>query len=546
MIARQQRPYQAQAFWFRKKVRRYLLSWLRQGGKTTTLADQSLQEMMEVPGRLVTFASASLGIGGEMIEKEAKSWGELMAGLRDLASKQNMRLVGVETRDDRGDAAKELPADLPWSDLAGIMERNRFELKLWHSNSVCSRTKVIAANLSTCRGWSGSVKLDEAAFVRDLSVLLAEIEPFVSTDPTFNLIMATTPPDDYGHFAYELMAEENGVEEWEVKPEGNWYRNRMGLWVHRVTVDDAYAAGRKCYDADTGAEQTPDENRAISLNREGWDRSNRLLRPKVGTSMVSPMAVDAAMQRGRHGLAVAGDLASGDLEKVVSQIGDGKITVGVDLATTTSKKSNPTALAICERRGMVYHFPLVWWWKTSNPEETQQKLQQILQALKAAGKNVRGTGVDASNERFFSTNLRTRMRSLRLGFVHLILKGSRTNYRGEDITVQSYLGNLTANAFEDGQVAIPQNRYLSDDIARKKKDGSGFSANVGPNGEHADTLDAIEIALSLQAKGAGSAQAEALPVGEVCQSMNAGGNRFRSGLKNPLLRKVRSLFKFNS
>lgn len=540
--------YQPEAFWTRKRLRRYLLSWLRQGRKTSTLAEQALHEMMERPNHLVTFASASLAIGGEMIEKEAKTFHALLASQKAKATEQKFRLVGVESRDERGENGHELEDDLPWEDLASIIERNRFQLKMWHSNTVCSRTNIIAAVIATCRSWSGSVKFDEIAFVKDLETLLAEFEPFMSTDPAFTFVMATTPPPDYAHFAYELLSPENGQEEWDLNPKGNWYKNKLGLWVHRVTIDDAELAGRKCYDADTGAVQTPDENRAQSLNRDGWDRSNRLTRPKTGTSAISPMACEIAMSKGRNYMAVEGDMQEGDLEKlmkIIDGLGESFITIGNDLATTEGKKSNPSALAVCIKKGMIYHFPLVWWWKTSKPEESRKKIIALITALRDRGKKIRVVNVDATNEKFFATDLRTLLKKLFRILVKLVMKGARAKYKGEEMTVSAYLGNLTANAFDDGCIAIPNNRYLSNDIARKKRDGDGFTASVGVNGEHSDTLDAIELGLAGQLKGAGKADASGAGVGEIAsagqqQSVN------RPGLKNPLLKKLSNLFRLNS
>lgn len=540
-----ERAYQNQAFWARKKLRRYLLAWLRQGGKTRTLARMALREMMLKAGHLVTFASASLGIGSELIEKEAKTWHDLFADFKTYLEEQGKyRLVGVETKDKRGDAVRELPSDLAWEDLADIMERNKFELRIWHSNTVCSRTKVIAANIATARSWSGSVYLDEAAFVRELAVLLAELEPMAATDRDFSFIMATTPPADFGHYAYELMSPIDGQEEWEIKAEGNWYRNKENLWVHRVTIDDAALAGRKVFDPDTGAEQTIEENRLSSLNREGWDRSNRLLRPQVGTNMISPMAVDAAMQRGKAFQAHEGELPAGALEKLLEQLGNEPITIGMDVATTEGKKSNPTAVAVCQRKGVFYNVPLVWWWKTSQPEVTTNRVKWLASALKDAGKKVKVVDVDATNERFFTTNLRTIFKKLRLAFVRLIIKSKKAAYKGEEMSLGSYMSNLTANAFEDNYIAVPMHRYLASDFARKKRDGSGFTAAVGPNGEHADTLDAVELSIHGQAMRGGASQAAAAPVGELAGK--SGGQTFRSSLQNPLIKKLKQIFRINS
>jgi hypothetical protein len=231
------RDYQLQAFWAFKRLRRYLMLWLRQGGKTTTLSKQSLLEMAEQAGKLITFVSCSLNIGSEFVEKEAKTFHDILDELRREAQGAEKKLtIGYRPNGDRDgeDNFKTLPDDTPWEDIADCLERSRFELRLWHSDTVCSRTKVIAANIATARSWSGSVKFDEIAFIRDLKTFLAEIEPIFSTDPSFNLIMATTPPPDYAHYAYELLTPEDGKDDFPLNPKGNWFKNRAGIYVHRV------------------------------------------------------------------------------------------------------------------------------------------------------------------------------------------------------------------------------------------------------------------------------------------------------------------------
>lgn len=82
--------YQDQAFWANKKLRRYLLMWLRQGRKTSTLAEQSLLEMAEHEGRLITFATASLNLGAEMPEKEAQVWQQFIRDMQAWADARKL------------------------------------------------------------------------------------------------------------------------------------------------------------------------------------------------------------------------------------------------------------------------------------------------------------------------------------------------------------------------------------------------------------------------------------------------------------------------
>ena len=560
-----ERPYQQQAFWARfrsrKALRRYLLSWLRQGGKTRALARMSLREMMQKSGHLVTFVSASLGIGSELIQKQNTTWNELVekeamtwkhlleTTLKDDAGQEH-RLVATESLDKRGDKFRELGADFRWEDLAEILTSNRFEMKLYHTQTTFSRTKIIAANIATARGWSGSVYLDEAAFVKDLGLLLAEMEPIFKRDPFFAFIMATTPPEDYGHLAYELMTSADDQEEWELNGNGNWYKNKAGMWVHRVTIDDAVLGGLELYDVDDSTRKiTPDEDRAQSMNRDGWDRSNRLKRPQVGTNMVSPMAVNTAMAKGKNFVAVEGEISKEQIETVISLLGPGKITLGMDLASTAGKKSNPTALAVVQKAGSNFNVPLVWWWKTSDPNVTERRVKELVAAFRERDFKVESMGIDATNERLFSQRLKGTMRKLFRMLVRLLIKGKQVEYRGEKMSLGALLGHQAKNLFEDSRIAIPNDKYLAADITRKKTDGDGFTAAVGPNGEHSDTMDAIENGLNEQLSHSGKVQAAGAANGSLAKQQSSSG-QLRPGLKNPLLRKLADkasrLFRLNS
>ena len=495
--------YQDQAFWANKKLRRYLLMWLRQGRKTSTLAEQSLLEMAEHEGRLITFATASLNLGAEMPEKEAQVWQQFIRDMQAWADARKLQLVAGERRHvNDADSWRQLPDDMDVAGLADVLEHSKFEVRLKHSNTTSSRLKVIAANVQTARGFSGSVKLDEAAFVDDLRTLLAELEPIFSTDPTFNFLMATTPPPDYAHYAYELLTPEDGNEDFAPSAEGNWFKNRAGIWCHRVTIDDAALAGRKNYHPDTGAEITPDEAREASPDREGWDRSNRLKRPTVGTSAVSPLALDVAQRKGL-GRAAAAEWPEG-VEALPAGALDfvrGTVTLGFDQATTTNKKSNPSALAILNDAGDELEIPLVLWWKTANPNVSTRRVVGIVKALLAMGIRVKSLGIDATNERFYARLLKEALGAL--CDVQLIGSSESIETPEGKISYKSLMGNDLANAIESGKAVLPFSTYLYKDFMRVVKDRGSFDATVGPNGEHGDTFDAVKIAYHVARSGGG-------------------------------------------
>jgi len=505
--------YQEQAFWANKKLRRYMLMWLRQGRKTSTLAEQCLLEMAEHEGRLITFATASLNLGSEMPEKEAQVWQQFLREMRSWAESRKMQLVAGERR-HANDAVswRQLPDDIDLSGLADVLEHSKFEVRLRHSNTVSSRLKVIAANVQTARGFSGSVKLDECAFVDDLRTLLAELEPIFSTDPTFNFLMATTPPPDYAHYAYELLTPEDGNEDFPLSAEGNWFKNRAGIWVHRVTIDDAALAGRKNFHPDSGKEITPDEAREASPDKEGWDRSNRLKRPLVGTSAVSPLALDTAQRKGLGRAAAAywpeesAGIPAGALEYV-----KGTVALGIDLATTTGKKSNPTGLSIVRDEAGELHAPCILWWKTANPHTTTARVVGIIKALLSQGVRVQAVGIDATSEKYYAALLKEAIGAL--ADVQLIVSSESVETPEGNISLKSFMGADLSNAIESGKAVLPFNSYVYKDFMRVVKDRGGYDAAVGPNGEHGDTFDSTKLGWRVLRRGTG-VEAYDMPVGD--------------------------------
>ncbi len=384
--------------------------------------------------------------------------------------------------------------------LADVLSHSKFEVRLKHTNTVSSRLKVIAANVQTARGFSGSVKLDECAFVDDLRTLLAELEPIFSTDPTFNFLMATTPPPDYAHYAYELLTPEDGNEDFEPKAEGHWFKNRAGIYVHRVTIDDAALAGRKNYHPDSGEEISPDEAREASPDKEGWDRSNRLKRPLVGTSAVSPLALDQAQRKGLGKASAAHweesleDLPAGALDHVKGTVG-----IGIDMATTTNKKSNPTSLSIVRKEADGMEAPLILWWKTANPHVTTGRVVNLLKTLHAMDVKVEGVGIDGTSEKYYAQLLKEAIGAL--ADVQIIVSSETVETPEGSITLKAFMGNDLANAIESGKALLPFNTYVYKDFMRVVKNRGSFDAAVGPNGEHGDTFDSTKLGWRVLQRG---------------------------------------------
>lgn len=543
----QERAYQDAAFWTDDErlknrtakdgrplyLRRLGREWLRQGGKTSSLARKALKQMMKARGRLITFASASLNIGSEFVEKEASTWNNLLADFKKEMAAKKLDLQLGETK--TGGDWKSLPADLDIAALAEAMERSRFEFRLYHSRTSYSRTKVIAPNIATCRSWSGTVYLDECGFVRELQLLLQEIEPIFSTDPTFTFEWSTTPPADRAHYANKLLTAADGRTDWPLNAAGNWYKNKVGLWVHRVTVDDAFAAGRRLFDPDSGEPQSIEENRAASLDPEGWDRSNRLLKSQTGTGAVSPAALSSCQHLGSgrthaalidcsRGKANALMLLEEVLAEAIHHTGNGCLTLGHDIATTEKKTSNPASLTIMERVGMDYFARGIIWWKTADPDIALAILEHSVRVLRAREKRPTGLWVDASNELYHAKTVQRRLGGLLA--VRLVKGGAKSLREGEPQDMKTYTGNVLVMHMEASRIPLPNHPYIEGDFGRVVKANGRFDCAVGPNGEHGDTFDSTKLALLGQLTG-GPVDIKAVSVGQSTSFV-------RPGLLHPL------------
>ena len=131
---------------------RLYLQWRRQGHKTTTLAKKALKFMIKRPGGLVTFASASLLVGSEMIVRE----GEVVESAREAVRRDALALQAAfeATRAEAESANLKLETngdDLPPDDFADLFERQKLEARIWHARTVFSRTKARGRSSSATR-----------------------------------------------------------------------------------------------------------------------------------------------------------------------------------------------------------------------------------------------------------------------------------------------------------------------------------------------------------------------------------------------------------
>lgn len=457
----------------------FILLWRRQSGKTEVLSTWALETMLRRPGETVILASASLNVGGEVALRAAGVFWQVLARLRERFAALQASAV----------SAGEEPRLL--SDFEALKEAfvsGKLEVSFTHPDGRVSRLKVLAPNPATARGFSGTVFLDEIGFIRDFRALWDAVEPITSSDPTFRLIMCTTPPADAAHYCHEMIVPPAGLDFETIEPAGVWYRSESGIMVHRVDAWDADAAGAQLYHPETRAILTTDEHRAIALDKEAWDRNYGLRLASTGTAACALNALNTAQTRpeAKRCHFIEGWLPSGWRERL-GEI-SGPVGVGFDVATTEKNSSNPSSITLNEPVGQLDLARLIFRWKTDDPKISRAYLREILSAVKPAR-----LCIDGSNERFFAKQVAEEFSVFCP--VEIIVSGETIREGMEEMDTKTFLGSKLVNALDDGRLALPADRAVRTDFRLVRKVAGRFNSEVDGSGNHADTFDSTKLAL---------------------------------------------------
>lgn len=492
--------YQRTAARWMDSHRLSLLLWRRQGGKSTLFAFKILKIMLENPGILCTFVSASLAVGSEIPFKASQIFAELLKALREAAAGSGLDISS------NGE-------DLDDPDLVDLFKQGRLKVSFKHSALVTSRLLVIAPNPSTARGYSGFVFMDEIGFIKNFHDVWEAMEPIISRDPSFHLCMATTPPKDDAHYSYELAAPEPGADAFTPDPKGHFYTSQAGIPVHRVDAWDADLAGVPLYDLAQGKPVTPEQHRAAALDRDAWDRNYALKWLQGSTSALSLTGLAAARSWGASIGCIAsdGDLPPGWEENMALGM---PWAIGYDIATTTNGTSNPSSITVTQEIGPhQYAERLVIRFKAASPDLAKAFLADIIEAgTRRTGLRPKAAALDASNERYYCADVRKEFS--RFCRILLVVSSESTTWRGEKMSYKAFLGNLYANTYDDSAIAIPSDRWVSDDRRLAKRVKGSFDNELDSAGNHGDTFDSGKLALyALSAASAGPVEATAVPVG---------------------------------
>ena len=204
-------------------------------------------------------------------------------------------------------------------------------------------------------------------------------------------------------------------------------------------------------------------------------------------------------------------------------VGQGALGYGVDLATTTKRLSNPSALAVVEKVGLDFVVRLAVRWKTDKPAVTRAVIERALDLPR--DRRARRLCIDATSERFFATDLQAAL--VGRVIVELVIASETAKYLGREMSFKLYLGNLLQNAANDAQLVLPNATWLQQDL--RQPEGGTFIAEVDETGNHADCFGAISLAIHGLTVGGGSVIAIPTKVSSLAQPRPV-----RTGIRGPI------------
>lgn len=489
----------------------------RQFGKTTIAARIALKKMMKVAGHTVVFGSVKLDLGREIVRKEADSLQRAFGLLAQQAAESKAKLEAVEAGGDKIVSA--VSAD-DWADL---YEHSKLEMRLYHSRSVYSRTKVVALTPDAV-GETGDLILDEVGRVPHFKDVLEAVMPIIASNPDFRCIYTTTPPPDDTHPSFDLLAPPIGAE-LPVNPMGNWYRSELGVWVLRITAEDAYADGVMLFDDDTGAPISPAESRRRANDKDAWDRNYACKFVIGGSSAIGLAELDTAQRRGIGHCQLFQISEDSDLDQAIKfiaeRIGKGPVAVGVDWATSQKEGSNPTSVTVTEEDGVNEIQRAVLLWKSNNPDVQCERVCRVVSAInqRKEGGRVRRFGQDATGQQLFCKVVAKALAGLCP--VESLVMSETVELPGYDtpVTKKTYYGDLYVAKFNDNRVTAPPERYYREDHRLPKKLKGLYVTEPQSDGKHGDTFDSGKIASAMLKSAGGAITAESV------KKIHVGGSR---------------------
>nr|MDE1907217.1 hypothetical protein [Rhodospirillales bacterium] len=491
---------------FERGVERYRVAGLlarRQYGKTTIAARIALKKMMKTAGHTVIFGSVKVDLGREIVRKES---GEMQAAFALMAAQAESAKLKLDCVDSLKGDGKNLV--LSADDYAELYEAQRLEFRLYHSKTIYSRTKVVALTPDAV-GETGDLIMDEVGRCKKFRDVLEAVMPIIASNPLFRAIYTTTPPPDDTHESFDLLAPPIGAE-LPINARGNWYRSELGVWVLRVTAEDAYADSVCLYDDETGKPISPAESRRRAHDKDAWDRNYGCKFVIGGSSAIGLLELDTAQRRGigQCQLFQISDDVDFDaaLAWLRSNLGKGPVTAGVDWASSQKEGSNPTSVTVTEADGDNEIQRAVFLWKSSNPMLQRERLRRVVTTIneRKEGGRIRRVGQDATGQQLFCKDVARDL--AHLAPVGNIVMSETVELPGYDtpVTKKTYYSDLYVAKFNDNRISAPPERYYREDHRLPKKIKGLYVCEPQADGKHGDTFDSGKIASAMLKSSAGA------------------------------------------
>lgn len=486
----------------------------RQYGKTTLFAAIALKKMMKKVGHTVIFGSAKLNLSREIVRKEGEI---IQRGFQALAESTAVEVGQVVTFDTKTNLP--LEASISVDDFAELFEQQRLEFRYYHTKTAYSRTKVVALRPDTV-GETGDLMADEIGRIGNWRETWEAIEPIVSSNPDFRLLLATTPPPDDTHYSFEQLSPPIGTV-FPANKDGNIYVSEYGLKVLRVDAADAWADGIPVYDLNDGAPLSPDEHRKRAHDKDAWDRNYGCRFLTGGSAAIGLPQLHTAQERGKDQCMAVQDDWTGAWRNL---LGNGTIGIGADLASTESGTSNPSVVAVVEKVGTEYIVRLIYRWKTARNDVF---LATIREALDLGGQRTpRRLCFDSTGTGLYADVVRHEFCGICP--VQAVNASAKDIDPHQDANNKSYLGNMLVNTIDDNKLMLPADRWVKDDLRLVIRERGGFDNRLDSAGNHGDTFDAIKLAILAASSASGPVEASAVATGSIgraAQKTMASGGR---------------------
>lgn len=516
--------------------------WARQTGKTFKGSAEGLLVCSTIRRAMAVTLSASIRQGELVLRKDAEVWRSVVDAMRrrcgqDSALAQKDQLLFTSSADTDSGGLLDVDA------IAEQMDAGRLEVKIRWGRAAddYSVHKLFAANPDTARGATADyIFWDEAFLTPEFREVLRAIRSMMARKQRARLKIASSPPIRSSHESWQITYHEDIFP---VNPRGNWRRgkapaNRTGMAIHRVDAYDAEAGGVNTYDEDTGRVITIAEAREKSDDPDGFDREALLIYRSSGGSAIPYSALTRAQAEGR-GQGEALDLSTitelngmtdeglrTALEKLIPEKwavlsrGDGQLAFGHDQSTSDKEgQSNPSALVAIQAAGMKRIMRLCVRWLSRFPRVNDFLLEHVITQAMRHGLNLKGMGIDASNEVFNALRLQARLRS-RLT-VRLYKNGEK--HPAKPMNWKEHLANQYAQLFTDGIIAVPADGngrngdWLLADHSLAEKGPSGIEWKTS-RGNHADTFAAAMLAEEILTGGTARLKVETCNAGTMQQA----------------------------